>query len=91
MFISPITFNEDVKAILEKVLKASLKCKIWKADNIEEFMKLLANSMSLKLGNIASPTRLALTGKKVSPGIFEVMYILGQEEVIKRLKSVLQT
>lgn len=86
---SPITFNKDVKAILEKVLKASLKCKIWKVDNIEEFMKLLANSMSLKLGNIASPTRLALTGKKVSPGIFEVMYILGQEEVIKRLKSVL--
>ncbi len=84
-----INFDKNSKIILEKVLEKVLNCKEWKEINIEEFMKLLAQTMSVKLGNIASPSRLALTGKKVSPGIFEIMFILGQKEVIKRLKNIL--
>ena len=43
----------------------------------------------LKLGKIAQPTRVALTGGTVSPGIFEVMEILGKEKVIDRLNKAL--
>jgi glutamyl-tRNA synthetase len=39
----------------------------------------------LKLGAIAQAVRVALTGKAASPGIYEVMKILGREEVLKRL------
>jgi glutamyl-tRNA synthetase len=41
-----------------------------------------------KLGKIAQPIRVALTGSTVSPGVFEIMEVLGKEEVIRRLSSV---
>ena len=43
----------------------------------------------LKLGKIAQPVRVALTGGTVSPGIFEVMDILGKDEVLKRLGNAI--
>jgi len=41
----------------------------------------------LKLGKIAQPVRVALTGKTVSPGIFEIIRVLGKEATLKRLKQ----
>ena len=41
----------------------------------------------LKLGKIAQPVRIALTGKTASPGIFEIIEILGKDRVISRLKK----
>ncbi|MEE9239123.1 MAG: glutamate--tRNA ligase, partial [Thermodesulfobacteriota bacterium] len=43
----------------------------------------------LKLGKIAQPVRVALTGGTVSPGIFEVMDILGKDKVLKRLNAAI--
>ncbi len=40
----------------------------------------------IKLGKIAQPLRVALTGRSVSPGIFEVMEVLGKETVLKRME-----
>jgi glutamyl-tRNA synthetase len=40
----------------------------------------------LKLGLVAQPLRAALTGSNVSPGIFEVMVVLGRDETLERLK-----
>jgi glutamyl-tRNA synthetase len=44
----------------------------------------------LKLGKIAQPVRVALTGKTASPGIFEIIVILGAERVIPRLEKAIQ-
>ena len=44
----------------------------------------------LKLGTIAQPVRVALTGGTVSPGIFEVMEILGKDEVLSRLDKAVE-
>jgi glutamyl-tRNA synthetase len=44
----------------------------------------------LKLGKIAQPVRVALTGKTASPGIFEIMEILGKEQVLARLKQAIR-
>jgi len=41
----------------------------------------------LKLGKIAQPVRVALTGKTASPGIFEIIAVLGKEQVLARLKK----
>jgi len=40
-----------------------------------------------KLGDLAQPVRVALTGRTVSPGIYEVMELLGKERTIARLKK----
>ncbi|MBI5747096.1 MAG: glutamate--tRNA ligase [Nitrospirae bacterium] len=55
---------------------------------IEEAFKGFVEKEGLKLSQIAQPARLAITGKTVSPGIYEVMEILGKERTLKRLKKV---
>jgi len=42
----------------------------------------------MKLGKLAQPVRVALTGTTVSPGIFDVILLLGKEETLKRLQNV---
>jgi glutamyl-tRNA synthetase len=43
----------------------------------------------IKLGKIAQPVRMALTGTRVSPGIFEIMGVLGRERVLARLDKAI--
>ena len=58
--------------------------------DLEDTMKEIAAAENLKLGAIAQAVRVALTGKSASPGIYEVMRILGREEVLKRLGRTLK-
>jgi glutamyl-tRNA synthetase len=41
----------------------------------------------LKLGKIAQPVRVALTGRTASPGIFEITEIIGKDKVLERLRA----
>jgi len=50
-------------------------------------MRALAEAKGLKLGKLAQPLRAALTGRTVSPGIFEVMVPIGREETLARLRD----
>ena len=56
-------------------------------ENLESAFKAVMDQTSLKLGKIAQPVRVALTGKTASPGIFEVSAILGKDRVISRLQK----
>jgi glutamyl-tRNA synthetase len=53
---------------------------------LEEGFRQLAAELGAKLGAVAQPTRVALTGRTASPGIFEVMGFLGKERVLDRLR-----
>ena len=57
----------------------------WNVETIEAAMRAFAEANNLKLGAIAQPLRVALTGKITSPGIFEVLSVLGREECLARL------
>ncbi len=54
---------------------------------IEEVIRGLATEMGLKAGELIHPVRVALTGRRSSPGIFEVMALLGREKVLERLRK----
>ncbi|MBF0551478.1 MAG: hypothetical protein HQK60_13195 [Deltaproteobacteria bacterium] len=54
---------------------------------MEEIFRTMAESLGLKLGKIAQPVRVALCGKTASPGLFEVMSVLGRDRVLARLKA----
>jgi len=56
---------------------------------LENIFSILLERHQIKLGIIAQPLRVALTGTLVSPGIFEVMGVMGQEMVIKRLSNAI--
>lgn len=57
----------------------------WSGAALESVVKAWAERDDIGLGKIAQPARVALTGQKVSPGLFEVMELLGKERSLARL------
>ena len=58
--------------------------------NIEQTFSAVLQEMGLSMGELAQPVRVALTGSTVSPGIQEVIAVLGKERTLRRLSSALQ-
>jgi glutamyl-tRNA synthetase len=61
----------------------------WSHGDIEAAARAYAETAGIKLGKAAQPLRAAITGRAVSPGIFEVMEVLGREETLGRLDDAL--
>lgn len=59
----------------------------WSAANAEAALRAFAEENSLKLAAVAQPLRAALTGRSTSPGIFEVLDVLGRQESLGRLSD----
>lgn len=57
----------------------------WSAEILEDEIKAFAEEKELKFGAVAQPLRAALTGRANSPGIYDVLTILGKEESLARL------
>ena len=57
---------------------------------LEKAFLAFLDEHQIKLKTLAQPLRVALTGRKVSPGIFEVMEVLGKEEVLERLGKAIR-
>jgi glutamyl-tRNA synthetase len=57
----------------------------WRAEPLEQKLRDFAVANGVKLGSIAQPLRAALTGTTASPGIFEVMEVLGRDETLGRI------
>jgi len=58
--------------------------------DLEDAFKKVMEITELKLGKIAQPVRVALTGKTASPGIFEIIEVLEKERVMSRLEKAVQ-
>ncbi len=76
--------DDDARALLGRV-HAALASAEWTHDGTEAMVKALAEAEGLKLGKLAQPLRAALTGRATSPGIFDVLVLLGQEESLARI------
>jgi len=59
----------------------------WSAATIEETVRAYAEASGRKLGAVAQPLRAALTGRTTSPGIFDVLAVLGKDESLARLRD----
>ena len=76
-------FNPDViKDVLTNIESVE-----WTVDSIHGYLLGLSVTREDKFANIVQPVRIALTGSTISPGIGEIMVILGKDEVIKRLTA----
>jgi glutamyl-tRNA synthetase len=61
--------------------------KDWSAAGAEAAVRDYAEAASVKLGQVAQPLRAALTGRATSPGIFDVLDVLGRDESLARLRD----
>jgi len=59
----------------------------WSVEGLEAAVKGFAEETGRKLGKVAQPLRAALTGKSTSPGIFDVLEVLGREESLARIRD----
>jgi glutamyl-tRNA synthetase len=59
----------------------------WQVPALEGIVRAFAEASGQKLGNIAQPLRAALTGRAVSPPVFDVMAVLGREEALSRIRD----
>ena len=75
--------------VLERVLALVEDRGVDQPEAMEQAIRELGEELELKLKDIAQPVRVALTGRTFSPGIFEVMAILGADKVKTRLKRAL--
>ena len=75
----------DAKALLGQI-SARLKAEAdWTAETLEANLKAYAEELGLGLGKLAQPLRAALTGQTTSPGIFDVLALLGRDESLARI------
>jgi len=74
-------------ARLRMLADAISKVEPFEHDSIEQAARGLATAEGVKAGEVIMPARIALTGKKVSPGIFDVILLLGREKTVKRLQE----
>ena len=79
--------NDEALGLLAKVAEtlAAQQASDWSVSALEDQLRGLAADLALGLGKLAQPLRAAVTGTNVSPGIFEVIEILGQDETLTRL------
>ena len=77
--------DADARALLKRLVPVLEGVEGWSAEALEAAIKGFAASEDVKLGKIAQPLRAALTGTSASPGIFEVLEVLGRDESLGRI------
>jgi glutamyl-tRNA synthetase len=79
--------TREARAVLRSAHEALGGLDGWTHDSTEQAIRAVAESEGLKLGKLAQPLRAALTGRTTSPGIFDVLVLLGKGESLARIED----
>jgi glutamyl-tRNA synthetase len=93
--VRPLALTEQAQALLDdgaKTLLARISARLraeqdWTTEALEANLKAYAEEQGLGLGKLAQPLRAALTGQTTSPGIFDVLVLLGRDESLARIDA----
>jgi glutamyl-tRNA synthetase len=91
----PLALTEPAQALLTgdgRALLARISARLnaeqdWTTEALEANLKAYAEELGLGLGKLAQPLRAALTGQTTSPGIFDVLVLLGRDESLARIDA----
>ncbi|EFI50167.1 glutamate--tRNA ligase [Afipia sp. 1NLS2] len=79
--------TSQTRALISELRRHLAEVKEWNGATTEAAMRDYAEKNNLKLGAVAQPLRVALTGRTTSPGIFDVLAVLGREISLARLQD----
>jgi glutamyl/glutaminyl-tRNA synthetase len=96
-FAKEVQYAPETQNILENNLSKEIGFLIerfkaiedFKSENIEHEFRKVAEELNVKAKILVHPSRVALTGKKIGPGLFETMEVLGKDKVIERLQKLI--
>ena len=80
----------NIMSLLKDLAQNLEKLSEFNNSGLEGVFSAFLEEKDIKLGKVAQPLRVALTGRTVSPGLFEVMEVLGKETVLKRLSKAIE-
>jgi glutamyl-tRNA synthetase len=96
-FRDPVQLHDDARAellrrpeadtLLERLAEVVDGVEPFDIDPLEAAVRELAARLGVKAGDLFFPARVALTGRRVAPGIFEVMKLLGRTRTVRRLRE----
>jgi glutamyl-tRNA synthetase len=79
--------DAGARALLARLLSQLEAAPDWQASALEGIVRAFSEAQGAKLASLAQPLRAALTGKAVSPPVFDVMVALGREEALARIRE----
>ena len=93
--VRPLAIDDKATALLTEEARTQLSAAHaaladvanWDHDSTDAAVREVAETAGLKLGKLAQPLRAALTGKTTSPGIFDVLALLGKDESLARISD----
>jgi glutamyl-tRNA synthetase len=82
--------NDDGLAVVRASAEALEALEVWTTEAIEEALRVrLVEELGLKPRHAFGPVRVAVTGKRISPPLFESLELLGRDRSLSRLRSAL--
>lgn len=85
--VDKVLTKPDSVDILDDLCAVLSDAPNFEPETIEELTRNLAEKRGVGVGKVIQPARVAVTGRKVSPGFFETLSLLGREKVLARLKT----
>jgi glutamyl-tRNA synthetase len=91
--VRPLALDQKAQQLLDAEARRTIgallprleRVSAWEAAEIEAEVRAFAEENGAKLGRVAQPLRAALTGRSISPPVFDVMTVLGREEALARI------
>jgi len=83
--------KEESRELLVELKEGLESMSEFTEQDIENLFRSIAERKEVKLGKLAQPARVALTGGTQSPGIFEVLDVMGREKTIRRLERAIDS
>ena len=85
-----LLLNPEARALLTAAHDKLAALAEWEQASLEATIREVAEGSGVKLGKLAQPLRAALTGRTTSPGIFDVLALLGREESLARIADQME-
>ncbi len=82
--------KKRTKGIFSKLIEALQRLESFDVQTVESASRQVIAEEGVRAGELIHPVRVALTGKRMGPGLFELMAVLGKEKVLKRLTQAMQ-
>ncbi|MEO6682386.1 MAG: glutamate--tRNA ligase [Ginsengibacter sp.] len=83
-------WNDSKNQFFVELAKSWEAATSWSHDDLEASFKVLTQAQQLKPGELMFPLRIMLVGGKFGPGVFDIAAIIGKEETIKRIHTILE-
>ena len=80
--------NDDAKRIIRLFEENILELKVFNRENLEQIVNKLIKSNNTNFKGVGQPLRIALTGSKFGPGIYDIILSLGKDDVLRRLADI---